>query len=50
MNSKTAQLCNEIQKKVISRLTGKPEFKSREEVIQEAVMAYHQSLKKGKIL
>jgi hypothetical protein len=50
MTGKTSQICNEIQRKVISNITGKPEFKNKEEIVETAVMMLYQSLKKEKIL
>lgn len=50
MTGKTSQICNEIQRKVISSITGKPEFKNKEEIVEMAVMMFYKSLKKEKIL
>ena len=50
MTGKTTQICNEIQRKVISGITGKPEFKNKDEIVETAIMMLYQSLKKEKIL
>ena len=40
----------EIQKKVLSPATKKPEFKTTDEVIDAAVNEYYQTLKKQRLL
>ena len=46
MNSKTRQLCDKIRKKLVSKVTGKPEYKNVDEVCSDAVEMYHDQLKK----
>lgn len=50
MNSKTTSILKEIQKKVLSPATKKPEFRNTDEVIDAAVNEYYQTLKKQRIL
>jgi len=50
MNSKTQSMASEIQRKLISKITNKPEFKNRDEVIDEAVKSYYNKLKGNKSL
>ena len=41
MNSKTTSILKEIQKKVLSPATKKPEFRNTDEVIDAAVNEYY---------
>ena len=50
MTGKTQALLNEIQRKVKSRITGEPEFRNKDEVIDAAVIALHAQLKRDKFL
>jgi hypothetical protein len=50
MTGKTTSLAEEIRRKVISKVTRNPEFKNRDEVIEAAVIAYYNQLKKDKLL
>ena len=50
MTGKTSSLAEEIRRKVISRITRNPEFKSKDEVIEASVIAYYNQLKRDKIL
>jgi hypothetical protein len=50
MTGKTSTLTEEIRRKVISRITRNPEFKNKDEVIEAAVVAYYNQLKRDKIL
>ena len=50
MTSKTNQLVNEIKRKVKSQITGLPEFKTTDQVIETAVINYYNQLKREKHL
>mgnify|MGYP003335453147 CR=1 FL=1 len=50
MTGKTSSLAEEIRRKVISRVTRNPEFKNKDEVIEAAVIAYYNQLKRDKLL
>ena len=50
MTGKTTTLAEEIRRKVISRVTRNPEFKNKDEVIEAAVIAYYNQLKRDKLL
>ena len=50
MTGKTSSLTEEIRRKVISRVTRNPEFKNKDEVIEAAVIAYYNQLKRDKLL
>lgn len=50
MTGKTSSLAEEIRRKVISKITRNPEFKNKDEVIESAVIAYYNQLKRDKIL
>ena len=50
MTGKTQSLAEEIRRKVISKITRKPEFKNKDEVIEAAVIAYYNQLKRDKVL
>lgn len=50
MTGKTNQLINEIKKKLVSKVTRKPEFKSSEEVLEAAVVNYYNQLKRDRLL
>ena len=50
MTSKTMQLLNEIKRKVKSQITGQPEFKHVDQIIEAAVMQYYNALKREKHL
>ena len=50
MTGKTSSLAEEIRRKIISKITRNPEFKNKDEVIEAAVIAYYNQLKRDKIL
>jgi hypothetical protein len=50
MTGKTSSLVEEIKRKVISKVTKNPEFKNKDEVIEAAVIAFYNQLKRDKIL
>jgi hypothetical protein len=50
MTGKTSTLSEEIRRKVISKVTRNPEFKNRDEVIEAAVIAFYNQLKRDKII
>jgi hypothetical protein len=50
MTGKTSSLAEEIRRKVVSKITRNPEFKSKDEVIEAAVIAYYNQLKRDKVL
>ena len=50
MRPKTKQLCDEIRRKVKSNITGEPEFKNQDDIIEAAVVQFYNALKKGKHL
>jgi uncharacterized protein with FMN-binding domain len=50
MTGKTSSLAEEIRRKVVSKITRNPEFKSKDEVIEAAVTAYYNQLKRDKVL
>lgn len=50
MTGKTSTLSEEIRRKVISKVTRNPEFKNRDEVIEAAVIAFYNQLKREKII
>lgn len=50
MTGKTTQLAEEIRKKVVSKITRNPEFKSKDEVVEAAVIAFYNQLKREKVL
>ena len=50
MTGKTNQLVNEIKRKLVSRVTKNPEFKSTDEVVKAAVINYYNQLKRDKLL
>jgi hypothetical protein len=50
MTGKTSSLAEEIKRKVISKITRNPEFKNKDEVIEAAVIAFYNRLKRDKIL
>lgn len=50
MTGKTSSLAEEIRRKIISRVTRNPEFKNKDEVIEAAVIAYYNQLKRDKLL
>lgn len=50
MTSKTMQLLNEIKRKVKSQITGQPEFKHVDQIIEAAVVQYYNALKREKHL
>jgi len=50
LTSKTNNRLLEIQRKVKSTITGQPEFKTRDEVIDLAVEQLHEQLKRQKLL
>ena len=43
-------MCEEIRKKLKSRVTADPEFKSIDEVIDYSVLSFYEQLRKGKFL
>ena len=50
MTGKTLQLLNTIRRKVKSQVTGEPEFKNNDQIIEAAVTNYYNLLKKEKHL
>ena len=49
MTGKTQSLLNEIQRKVKSRITGEPEFRNKDEVIDAARYGITRTVKKGQV-
>ena len=50
MTGKTTQLVNEIKRKLTNKRTGEPEYKNIDQVIEDAVISYYNSLKRNKEL
>lgn len=50
MRPKTRQLCDQIRRKVKSNITGEPEFKNNDDIIENAVTNFYNALKKEKFL
>ena len=50
MKSSTKKMCEEIRKKVKSKVTMEPEFKSIDDVVDYSVLAFHNQLKKDRYL
>jgi len=50
MKPSTKRMCEEIRKKVKSKVTMEPEFKNIDDVINYSVLAFHNQLKKDRYL
>jgi len=50
MKTPTKRMCEEIRKKVKSRVTADPEFKTIDEVIDYSVLTFYNQLKKERYL
>lgn len=50
MKTATKRMCEEIRKKVKSKVTADPEFKSIDEVIDYSVLTFYNQLKKERYL
>jgi len=50
MRPKTRQLCDQIRRKVKSNITGEPEFKNNDDIIETAVTNFYNALKKEMFL
>ena len=50
MKPSTKRICEEIRKKVKSKVTMEPEFKSIDDVIDYSVLSFHNQLKKDRYL
>ena len=50
MKTATKRMCEEIRKKVKSKVTADPEFKSIDEVIDYSVQTFYNQLKKERYL
>ena len=50
MRPKTKQVCDKIRTKLKSRITGEPEFKNNDDIVEAAVNQFYNSLRQAKYL